>query len=105
MASKNGVSQSMRRRVMREDDYTCQFCGLVGWELRIKGPSARNACYTFPTKIDGVWLSIDHIVPRSRGGTSERTNLRVLCTTCNTRRGAPQTDVTHLSLPAPEEHW
>ena len=33
-------------------------------------------------------LTIDHIVPRSRGGTNSRTNLRVLCETENKRRGA-----------------
>jgi 5-methylcytosine-specific restriction endonuclease McrA len=26
-------------------------------------------------------------VPRANGGTSERSNLRTICTTCNTRKG------------------
>lgn len=103
MGSGCGVSQSVRRRVMREDDYTCQSCGLRGWEQRTKNPYARNACFTFPTSVEGVWLSIDHIVPRSRGGSSERSNLRVLCTACNAHRGAPAD--ADPSTPAPEEHW
>lgn len=77
----------MRRRVMREGNYTCATCGLVGRELRYRGPRARKHTYMFPTDIKGVHLSIDHIIPRARGGTSERPNLRVLCTTCNTRKG------------------
>lgn len=32
--------------------------------------------------------SIDHIVPLSAGGTNARTNLRVICNRCNSRKGA-----------------
>ena len=84
---------------MREDGYTCCKCGLVGREERW----SRSGAYTFPTSIDGVYLSIDHIIPRSRGGSDERHNLRVACTTCNTKRGAPiDFDLRRQSA---EEHW
>ena len=33
-------------------------------------------------------LSIDHIVPRSRGGSDELENLAVACRVCNSRKGA-----------------
>jgi 5-methylcytosine-specific restriction endonuclease McrA len=88
MASRNGVPMALRRRVFREEGYTCAGCGLSGCELRRPaGPLRRRAGYTYPTPVKGVWLSIDHVVPRARGGSSERSNLRVLCTTCNTRKG------------------
>ncbi|MFH1181478.1 MAG: HNH endonuclease [Candidatus Woesearchaeota archaeon] len=32
-------------------------------------------------------LSIDHITPLSRGGTDKLSNLRVLCTRCNAKKG------------------
>lgn len=80
---KSGVSGALRRRVFREGDYTCAECGLIGEERRFGGGG-----YGYPTPIEGVYLSIDHIVPRSKGGTSERSNLRVLCTPCNTKKGA-----------------
>lgn len=33
-------------------------------------------------------LTIDHIIPRSRGGTDERSNLRILCVWCNSTRNS-----------------
>lgn len=37
---------------------------------------------------EGQRLSVDHIVPVSRGGTSERWNLRVVCYSCNLKAGS-----------------
>ncbi|MFK0282572.1 HNH endonuclease [Streptomyces sp. NPDC090499] len=33
-------------------------------------------------------LTVDHIIPLAKGGTHHRENLRVLCRSCNSRRGA-----------------
>ncbi len=33
-------------------------------------------------------LEIDHIIPLSRGGTNELSNLQILCRTCNRKKGA-----------------
>lgn len=82
MAMKSGVRGSVRREIFRRDKYACQLCLLTGFEKRNPKGS-----FTYPTDRDGVYLSIDHIVARSRGGSSESFNLRVLCTTCNTRKG------------------
>ena len=82
MAMKSGIPGSMRRRVFREGAYTCSICGLTGKESK-----QRNGAYSHPTHIPDVWLSIDHIVPKSQGGSHDRCNLRVLCTSCNTKKG------------------
>lgn len=54
-----------RRNVYTRDNYTCQYCG--------KQDSTEN-------------LSIDHIIPRSRGGRSTFENCCVACVTCNRKK-------------------
>jgi 5-methylcytosine-specific restriction endonuclease McrA len=56
-----------RRNIYLRDGNVCQFCGKK-----------------FPTSE----LSLDHVIPRSRGGTSSWTNLVCACTNCNARKGA-----------------
>ncbi|MFO7898387.1 MAG: HNH endonuclease [Planctomycetota bacterium] len=55
-----------RRNVFGRDDNRCQYCGR-----------------RFPTSE----LTLDHIVPRSRGGQATWTNLVCACTRCNVRKG------------------
>ena len=52
-----------RRNVMRRDHFKCQYCS-----------SASH-------------LTIDHVMPRSRGGGDSWENLVTACTHCNTRKG------------------
>lgn len=61
------MSPALRRQIMERDDYTCQSCG--------------------KRMPDEVGLQIDHIVPVSKGGKSVPTNLQVLCSKCNGRKG------------------
>lgn len=81
-AKKVRLSKSLRRRIFREGGYRCEVCGIVGREERWP-----KGGFGFPTDAPHVFLSIDHIVAESRGGSRERSNLRVLCTVCNTKKG------------------
>lgn len=82
MARGSGIKTSVQRVVMREGAYTCEACGIIGYERRFP-----KGGYGFYTDVEGVFLSIDHITPKSKGGTHDRVNLRVLCTPCNTKKG------------------
>ena len=69
------VPRKFRRQVTNtflfaRDHYTCQFCGRAERELGFR------EC-----------LTRDHIVPISRGGTNDWTNVVTACSTCNTRKG------------------
>lgn len=57
---------NLRVRIFLRDAYRCQYCGTV------KEPSE---------------LTIDHIIPRSRGGTNDALNLCAACIPCNNRKG------------------
>lgn len=82
MPNGSGVPTAMRRRVFREEGYTCAKCGVIGEERRFP-----RGGYGYYTATPGVFLSIDHIRAKSKGGTNDRENLRVLCTPCNTSKG------------------
>ena len=60
------ISYSTLIRVVRRDNNTCQVCGKILMDKEIE---------------------IDHIIPYSRGGTTDENNLRVTCLECNRRKG------------------
>jgi 5-methylcytosine-specific restriction endonuclease McrA len=53
-----------RRAVFARDRWTCQYCG-----------TARNS------------LTVDHVIPRSKGGSSSWDNIVASCAPCNRRKG------------------
>lgn len=55
-----------RRNIYKRDNYTCQYCG---------------------KRYGTEDLSIDHVVPRSRGGRLSWTNCVIACLACNVRKG------------------
>lgn len=57
------IRLEVRRRVFARDGFRCLHCG-----------SVRQ-------------LSIDHDIPISKGGTNDESNLRTLCTPCNSSKG------------------
>ena len=62
-AERSKMNSSLRYDVLRRDGFKCQLCG-------------RSAG-------DGIQLEVDHIKPISKGGKTERSNLRTLCRDCN----------------------
>ncbi|MCC9135149.1 HNH endonuclease [Pontibacter silvestris] len=68
-----GISLS-RHNIMRRDSYVCQYCG-----------SMKN-------------LTLDHLLPRSRGGATNWLNLVTACSRCNTRKGDRTPEEAGLKL-------
>ena len=75
---RQGVALT-RRNVYARDGNACQYCG--------KRLATRQ-------------LTIDHVIPRSRGGTESWSNLATACMPCNTRKGGrtPQSAGMQLIL-------
>ncbi|HYG78369.1 MAG TPA: HNH endonuclease [Planctomycetota bacterium] len=55
-----------RRNIFERDENTCQYC---------------------KKKFDRSELTLDHVIPRSRGGTSTWQNIVLACIKCNMRKG------------------
>ena len=45
-----------------------------------------SSCFACGTALNAATLSIDHVIPRSKGGDDRPTNLQALCVPCNTAR-------------------
>lgn len=71
---RRGVGWS-RRGVLGRDEYRCIYCGIRPGEVG-KGRLMRKHDFT-----------IDHLVPRSRGGKNTWGNTACACFACNQRKG------------------
>ena len=63
-----------RHNIFKRDGNTCQYCG-----------SKNN-------------LTIDHVIPRSKGGKSTWTNLVTACQSCNSKKGDYSLDRVEMKL-------
>ncbi|TAH53073.1 MAG: HNH endonuclease [Chloroflexota bacterium] len=66
-----------RRTVLARDMYTCQYCG------------------TTPGRTE---LTLDHVLPRSRGGATTWENVVTACGPCNRRKGNRTPDEANMNL-------
>lgn len=77
-----------RREVFARDNYTCQYCGVRTHDL-----------------------TIDHVIPRSRGGEHSWNNVVSACRACNHRKGGKLLTEARMQLlrqpfePRPGHHY
>jgi 5-methylcytosine-specific restriction endonuclease McrA len=69
------VVKLSRREVFLRDNHTCQYCGLQTKEL-----------------------TLDHVVPKHRGGKHTWENLVSACKPCNHRKGGKTLEESHMTL-------
>ena len=62
------LPKGLRHEVLKQNNYKCVECGVS-------------------SSLGGVTLEVDHIVPVSRGGTDDLSNLQTLCKICNREKG------------------
>ena len=65
----SSISKSLRQQVINEAGYRCEYC--------------RTS-----SRLTGMPLVMDHILPSSLGGNDERENLSACCYRCNEFKGA-----------------
>ena len=66
-----------RRNLFARDDHCCQYCGQV---------------------LPANQLSLDHVVPRSRGGETTWENVVASCVKCNTKKGGRTPQEARMKL-------
>jgi 5-methylcytosine-specific restriction endonuclease McrA len=66
-----------RRNIFARDNNQCQYCGR-------KHPTTE--------------LSLDHVIPRSQGGSNTWENIVCSCVTCNVKKGGRTPKQAHMSL-------
>ncbi|NP_001141933.1 uncharacterized protein LOC100274082 [Zea mays] len=75
VVKRRRVKQSLsRKNILYRDDFTCQYC----------------SC--------GDDLTIDHVIPISRGGKWEWENLVTACARCNSRKGQKTLEQANMKL-------
>jgi hypothetical protein len=67
-----------RKNIYLRDNHTCQYCGK-----------------------SGSTMTIDHIVPKSRGGRETWSNMVVCCARCNNRKGDRTLEEAGMKLTGP----
>ena len=67
-----------KREIFRRDSHTCQYCGS-----------------------NGRRLTLDHVIPRHKGGDHQWTNLVPACAFCNLKKGGRTLKEAHMSLRRP----
>lgn len=72
--ARKNVSFS-KKNILRRDNYTCQYCGDRDYPL-----------------------TVDHIIPKSRGGKTTWTNVVVACKPCNTKKGSRTAGEANMKL-------
>ena len=69
--SSSRIRKSLRFAVFARDNFDCVYCRQV-----------------FPPPLDGRGLTLDHVVPRCKGGSDRADNLVTACVRCNSARQA-----------------
>lgn len=69
-----------KREILRRDNYTCQYCGRTSQQL-----------------------TIDHVIPRHRGGTHSWENLVAACPSCNHAKGGKLLNEFNMRLNHPPQ--
>jgi len=65
-----------KKNILKRDGYTCQYCGRNGGER----------------------MTIDHVIPRARGGRTVWDNVVSACRACNLRKGGRSPDEAGMRL-------
>jgi len=74
-----------RRNVLIRDSYRCQYCGTKDGEKH-------------PIVAETVFINVDHVLPKSKGGKTSWKNCVAACQFCNNKKGDRETNPYGFTL-------
>lgn len=69
-----GPRRDQKLAVWQRDGFQCVYCRKV---VDIPSPDISQS----------IWATVDHVIPRSKGGSNDKKNLVTACFPCNLRKG------------------
>lgn len=83
LRSKNkGFSRKRALATLSKTNTTCVCCGVVGTKFCLGEDKSGGKHWDLYTE-DNIALSLDHILPKAKGGTNHISNLQIMCLECN----------------------
>lgn len=77
MVKRIGMVRCTRRNILLRDNYQCQYCGV----------------HCHPNSV-----TIDHVIPRSKGGKTQWNNVVAACASCNRKKGSRSLEDAGMNL-------
>ncbi|MGV8131884.1 MAG: HNH endonuclease [Candidatus Pacearchaeota archaeon] len=82
---------SWRYRVYAQKGTTCVTCGLKANYFALERDNKQKAMphLNLYALVNGkeIMMTIDHIIPKSKGGSNDMENLQPMCSNCNEKKG------------------
>lgn len=83
----SSITTGKRTRIFKRDKCICQYCG----KMPIRVEFHRNWQGSIYIRLidPDTWkcFEVDHVIPVSKGGKSEESNLKTSCSKCNSKKG------------------
>ena len=75
--------KSARYKLFKEKGVKCIACNVKGTHFRVQRHSSTQRYHLNLYTNDGLLMTKDHIIPKSKGGGNTQDNYQPMCTICN----------------------